>query len=211
MFTGLIETTGTIKKITNRDNYLVFDIEAKFDDDKHKIGDSVACDGICLTIVSFDRQKFTVEVSQETLDKTIAANYKVGSKLNLERSLKIGNRLGGHFVSGHIDEAGLITDVKVIGASVELSLTFDKKFEQLVVEKGSIAINGVSLTLNGVIENRLTVNLIPHTLESTNLKNLKTDDKVNLEFDIIGKYAVKAQESNSSDRQALAKLSEGGW
>ena len=211
MFTGLIETTGTIKKITNRDNYLVFDIEAKFDDDKHKIGDSVACDGICLTIVSFDRQKFTVEVSQETLDKTIAVNYKVGSKLNLERSLKIGKRLGGHFVSGHIDEAGLITDVKIIGDSVELSLTFDKKFEQLVVEKGSIAINGVSLTVNGVIENRLTVNLIPHTFESTNLKNLKTDDKVNLEFDIIGKYAVKAQESNSSDKQALAKLSEGGW
>ena len=211
MFTGLIETIGTIKKITNRDNYLVFDIEAKFDDDKHKIGDSVACDGICLTIVSFDRQKFTVEVSQETLDKTIAANYKVGSKLNLERPLKIGNRLGGHFVSGHIDEAGLITDVKIIGASVELSLTFDKKFEQLVVEKGSIAINGVSLTVNSVIENSLAVNLIPHTLESTNLKNLKTDDKVNLEFDIIGKYAVKAQESNSSDKQALAKLSEGGW
>ncbi|MEE8149807.1 MAG: riboflavin synthase [candidate division Zixibacteria bacterium] len=211
MFTGLIETTGTIKKITNRDNYLVFDIVAKFDDDKHKIGDSVACDGICLTIVSFDRQKFTVEVSQETLDKTIAANYKVGSKLNLERPLKIGNRLGGHFVSGHIDEAGLITDVKVIGASVELSLTFDKKFEQLVIEKGSITINGVSLTVNSVIENRLTVNLIPHTLESTNLQNLKAKDKVNLEFDIIGKYAVKAQESNSSDKQALAKLSEGGW
>ncbi|MCH7689484.1 MAG: riboflavin synthase [candidate division Zixibacteria bacterium] len=211
MFTGLIETIGTIKKITNRDNYLVFDIEAKFDDDKHKIGDSVACDGICLTIVSFDRQKFTVEVSQETLDKTIAANYKVGSKLNLERPLKIGNRLGGHFVSGHIDEAGLITDVKTIGASVELSLTFDKKFEQLVVEKGSIAINGVSLTVNSVIENSLTVNLIPHTLESTNLKSLRAKDKVNLEFDIIGKYAVKAQESNSSDKQALAKLSEGGW
>ncbi|MCH8027086.1 MAG: riboflavin synthase [candidate division Zixibacteria bacterium] len=211
MFTGLIETTGTIKKITNRDNYLVFDIEAKFDDDKHKIGDSVACDGSCLTIVSFDRQKFTVEVSQETIDKTIAANYKVGSKLNLERPLKIGNRLGGHFVSGHIDDTGLITDLKVIGASVELSLTFDKKFEKLVVDKGSITINGVSLTVNSVTENRLTVNLIPHTLESTNLQNLKANDKVNLEFDIIGKYAVKAQESSNSDKQALAKLSEGGW
>ena len=211
MFTGLIETTGTIKKITNRDNYLVFDIEAKFDDDKHKIGDSVACDGSCLTIVSFDRQKFTVEVSQETIDKTIAANYKVGSKLNLERPLKIGNRLGGHFVSGHIDDTGLITDLKVIGASVELSLTFDKKFEKLVVDKGSITINGVSLTVNSVTENRLTVNLIPHTLKSTNLQSLKAKDKVNLEFDIIGKYAVKAQESSNSDKQALAKLSEGGW
>ena len=211
MFTGLIETTGVIKKITNKDNYLVFDIEAKFDDDKHKIGDSLACDGSCLTIVSFDRQKFTVEVSQETIDKTIAANYKVGSKLNLERALKIGNRLGGHFVSGHIDDTGLITDLKVIGASVELSLTFDKKFEKLVVDKGSITINGVSLTVNSVTENRLTVNLIPHTLESTNLQNLKANDKVNLEFDIIGKYAVKAQESSNSDKQALAKLSEGGW
>ena len=211
MFTGLIETTGTIKNISGKDNYLVFDIEATFDDEKHKIGDSVACDGICLTIVSFDRQKFTVEMSQETIAKTIAANYKDGSKINLERPLKVGNRLGGHFVSGHIDDAGLIKEAKAIGASVELSLTFDKKFEQLVVEKGSIAINGVSLTVNCVIENSLAVNLIPHTFESTNLKNLKTDDKVNLEFDIIGKYAVKAQESNSSDKQALAKLSEGGW
>lgn len=211
MFTGLIETTGTIKNISDKNNYLVFDIEATFDDDKQKIGDSVACDGICLTIVSFDRQKFTVEASQETLDKTIAANYEVGSKLNLERPLKIGNRLGGHFVNGHIDDTGLIKDTKAIGASIELSLTFDKKFEQLVVEKGSITINGVSLTVNSVIENRLTVNLIPYTLESTNLQNLKVKDKVNLEFDIIGKYAAKAQEINNSDKQALAKLSEGGW
>ena len=211
MFTGLIETTGTIKKISDKDNYLVIDIEAKFDDDRHKIGGSVACDGICLTIVSFDRQQFTVEVSQETIQKTIASDYKLGSKLNLERPLKIGNQLGGHFVSGHIDDTGLIKDARAVGASVELSLTFDKKFEPLVVDKGSITINGVSLTINAVIENRLTVNLIPHTLESTNLKNLKVKDKVNLEFDIIGKYAVKAAENNYRNKQALAKLYEGGW
>ena len=211
MFTGLIETTGTIKKISDKDNYLIFDIEAKFNDDRHNLGDSVACDGICLTIVSFDRQKFTVELSQETTQNTIASDYKVGSKLNLERPLKIGNRLGGHFVGGHIDDTGLIKDAKAIGASVELSVAFDKKFEQLVVDKGSITINGVSLTVNGVIENRLTVNLIPHTLESTNLQNLKAKDKVNLEFDIIGKYAAKASESNNRNKQALAKLSEGGW
>ncbi len=211
MFTGLIETTGKIKKISDKNNYLVFDIEAMFDDEKHKIGDSVACDGICLTIVSSDRQKFTVEVSQETINKTIAANYKVGSKINLERPLKIGSRLGGHFVSGHVDDTGLILVAKAVGDSVELSVTFDKKFELLVVEKGSITINGVSLTVNSVIENRLTVNLIPHTLETTNLQNLKANDKVNLEFDIIGKYAVKAQESSNPDKQALAKLSEGGW
>ena len=211
MFTGLIETTGVIKKIRNKENYLVFDITAKFADDGHKIGDSVACDGICLTIVAFDEKIFTVEVSQETILKSIASEYKVGSILNLERPLKIGSRLGGHFVSGHIDDVGLIKDAKVIGASVELSVTFDKKFEQLVVEKGSITINGVSLTVNSVIENRLMVNLIPHTLETTNLQKLKANDKVNLEFDIIGKYAVKAHSIDNSDRQALAKLSEGGW
>ena len=211
MFTGLIETTGVIKKITNKENYLVFDIEAVFDDDKHKIGDSVACDGICLTMVSIDKQEFTVEVSQETIAKTIAANYRVGSKINLERPLKIGNRLGGHFVSGHIDDAGQIIDTKAIGASVEISVTFDKNFEQLVVEKGSITINGVSLTVNSVVENTLTINLIPHTLDSTNLQNLKVKDKVNLEFDIIGKYAAKAAENNYCNKQALAKLSEGGW
>ncbi len=211
MFTGLIETTGTITNISEKDNYLVFDIEAKFDDDRHKIGDSIACDGICLTIVSFDNKIFTVEVSQETIDKTIAVNYKVGTIINLERPLLVGSRLGGHFVSGHIDDVGLIRDAKAIGASVELSLTFDKKFEQLVVEKGSITINGASMTVNSVIENSLTVNLIPHTLESTNLKDLKAKDKVNLEFDIIGKYAAKAAENNNRNKQALAKLSEGGW
>ena len=211
MFTGLIETTGTIKKISDKNNYLIFDIEATFDDDKHKIGDSVACDGICLTIVSFDRRKFTVEVSQETINKSIAANYKVGSKINLERPLKIGSRLGGHFVSGYVDDVGLIEEAKPIGASVELSVTFDKRFERLVVEKGSITLNGVSLTVNSVIGNRLMVNLIPHTLETTNLQNLKAKDKVNLEFDIIGKYAVKAHGIDNSAGQALAKLSEGGW
>lgn len=211
MFTGLIETTGTIKKISDKNNYLVFDIEAIFDDDKHKIGDSVACDGICLTIVSFDKQTFTVEVSQETIDKTIAANYKIGSTLNLERPLKVGDRLGGHFVSGHIDDTGLVIDAKAVGASEELTVTFDKNFELLVVDKGSITINGVSLTVNCVIENTLTVNLIPHTLESTNLKNLRAEDKVNLEFDIIGKYAAKAAENNYSNKQVLAKISKGGW
>ena len=211
MFTGLIETSGVIRKIRNKENYLVFDIAAKFADDEHKIGDSVACDGICLTIVAFDEKIFTVEVSQETILKSIAANYKVGSKLNLERPLLVGSRLGGHFVSGHIDDVGLVKDTKVIGASVELSVTFDKKFERLVVDKGSITINGVSLTVNDVIENKVTVNLIPHTLKSTNLQNLKVKDKVNLEFDILGKYAVKAHGKDNSDRQALAKLSEGGW
>ncbi len=211
MFTGLIETSGVIRKIRNKENYMVFDIAAQFADDEHKIGDSVACDGICLTIVAFDEKIFTVEVSQETILKSIAANYKVGSKLNLERPLLVGSRLGGHFVSGHVDDVGLIVEAKPIGASVELSVIFDKKFVRLVVDKGSITINGVSLTVNSAIENRLTVNLIPHTLESTNLKNLIANDKVNLEFDIIGKYAVKAQESSNPDKQALAKLSEGGW
>ena len=125
MFTGLIETMGKVRKIEERSNYKVFTVRAVFDDEPLKIGESIACDGACLTVVAFDDDEFMVEASQESLKRSILDDYRVGSKINLERAMKVGDRLGGHFVSGHVDSVGNVDYLKQIGDSFELAVSFD--------------------------------------------------------------------------------------
>jgi riboflavin synthase len=191
MFTGLIHGLGRITEIHKRENYLILSISYPNWKGRLEIGESIACDGACLTVVSFKDDCFTVELSQETLARTIANKYSKGSALNLERAMQLSDRLMGHFVSGHIDTVATIVSRQMIGESLELGISYAPTFDKLVIPKGSIAINGVSLTVNEVESGHCTVNLIPHTQTITNLKELQVGNSVNVEFDLIGKYVAR--------------------
>jgi riboflavin synthase len=211
MFTGLIETVGTVAEVRSRGNYRVFGIESELPLDEIVLGESIACDGPCLTVVAVEAGRFVVEASQETLARTTLGGFASGRRLNLERALQVGSRLGGHFVSGHIDDAGTLEYARQVGESWELAVIYDPQFDPLVIEKGSIAINGVSLTVNACRTGRLTVNLIPHTYEATALRYVAPGGKVNLEFDLIGKYIIKMSRGKESGGLTKDKLLESGW
>jgi len=211
MFTGLIQDLGTVTRVSTRGNYRVLRVKSCLSGETLQIGESISCDGACLTVTAFDDISFTVEASQETTLRTIADSYRVGSTINLERALKTGDRLGGHVVSGHVDDLGIIDYMRTVGESLELGLQFNKSYDNLVIEKGSVAINGVSLTVNGVKPGWLSVNLIPHTARSTNLGSLKKSDRVNIEFDMLGKYIAKLMHKDRPTGLTKDKLKESGW
>ena len=211
MFTGLIETVGTIKELRARGDHRILSVACKFANDNSAPGESIACDGACLTVVSIDKGLFEVEASQETAKRTILSSYTVGSRINLEQALKVGGRLGGHFVSGHVDDTGVVDYVRPIGQSLELAVRFDPHFDKLVIDKGSIAINGVSLTVNACRPGWFNVNLIPFTVKETTLGLLQSGHRVNLEFDMIGKYVLKIQGNRTNNTLTREKLIESGW
>lgn len=211
MFTGLIETVGTVVQISGRGNYSVLSIKSALSIDEIALGDSIACNGACLTVVEKSGDQFVVEASQETLKLTTVGDLNQGDKLNLERALQVGSRLGGHFVQGHVDTTGRVQSLKSVGESLELKIEFDKKYDPLVVNKGSIAINGVSLTINKATLGVLSVNIIPHTADETTLETLKSGDRVNLEFDLIGKYILKTQGKGAEAGVTADFLKESGW
>lgn len=211
MFTGLIQSVGKLSALNTRGNYRILTVSSTLADKSIELGESIACDGACLTVVKSGRGSFVVEASQETAIRTILDHYRVGCRVNLERALRIGDHLGGHFVMGHVDDVGKVDYLRRIGESLELAVTFDPRHDPLVIGKGSIAISGVSLTINQVRSGWLTVNLIPHTAGETNLSALRAGERVNLEFDMIGKYILKAQGQAASGSLTLDKLKESGW
>jgi riboflavin synthase len=200
MFTGIIETIGKISGIENKGKEIIFTLISNFND--LTIGESISVDGICLTITTCINNKFTVYTSTETLNLTILKHKRINDFVNLERSLKLSDRLSGHIVLGHVDCIGNIESIK----KVENSKIFELKLQNLscyIVYKSSIAINGVSLTINEIKKNNFFVNVIPHTLENTTFKYLKTKDNVNIEFDILAKYVesmiLKKKENNLTE------------
>ena len=211
MFTGLIESVGTLQTITSNNDYKVFQIKSIFPQSELTLGESIACDGACLTVVAFDAHSFTVEASQETADHTIISQYKTGHPINLERAMKLGGRMGGHIVSGHIDCRAKVKSIVQVGNSIEINISYDSKFDSLVIEKGSVALNGVSLTINKVSRGSMSVNIIPHTESKTTLSMLKQNDSVNVEFDMIGKYIAKSLQQNENKSLTIHKLIESGW
>ena len=211
MFTGLIEDIGSVTGLKARDNYFVMSVASRLPLDEIRLGESIACNGACLTVVESSKSDFSVEISQETVQRVDMSRYQVGQKLNLERALRVGDRLGGHFVSGHVDTAGQVASLKSIGRSLELAVRFDARFDPLVIEKGSIAIDGVSLTVNECSAGMLSVNLIPHTSAETTLPGLARGNSVNLEFDLIGKYVVRMKGSERSSGVTPGMLLENGW
>jgi riboflavin synthase len=213
MFTGLIQSVGKLTAITPRGNYRMLTIKPEPPFETLTLGESIACDGACLTVTFFDKTSFTVEASQETIARTIIAHYKVEARINLERALAFGDRLGGHFVTGHIDCIGVVKRCRKVGESVEFEVSFDSTHALLVIEKGSVAINGISLTVNECADDTLSVNIIPHSLEHTNLDDLAVKSKVNLEFDLLGKYVARMIGANYKKKNSLTidKLIESGW
>ncbi len=210
MFTGLIETVGTLVESGARSNYRVLTIEAPAFE-KVALGESIACDGACLTVTAVAGTRFTVEASQETAKRTTLGGYKLRDRINLERSLRVGDRMGGHFVTGHVDDRGAVDYLRPIGGSLELAVNFDPAYDRLVVEKGSVAINGVSLTINAVRAGWLSVNLIPHTAKETTLGALTSGQQVNLEFDLIGKYIARYTGHGAQAGVTAEMLLKNGW
>jgi riboflavin synthase len=211
MFTGLIEDVGTVTDLARRGNYIVMTVATKINTAEFQAGESVACDGACLTVVEKSEKRFVVEASQETVATTILGDYRKGSCINLERALKVGDRLGGHFVSGHVDDKGTVESLKPVGESLELAVKYDPSFDSLVVEKGSVAINGISLTVNRTRSGWFSVNLIPFTASRTNVNQMKAVQAVNLEFDLIGKYITKFKGAHAFSGLTEDKLKESGW
>ncbi|UCD63350.1 MAG: riboflavin synthase [Candidatus Zixiibacteriota bacterium] len=211
MFTGLIEAVGRIDKITTRGDYRVLTVSASFAGDSLAVGESISCDGACLTVTSHDNHSFVAEASRETIARTIVGDYRTGSPVNLERALKAGERLGGHLVTGHVDATGVVDRFARQGESWELAVAFNSRFDNLVIEKGSIAVNGVSLTVNDAGSGRLSVNIIPHTFRSTAVGRLRRGDRVNLEFDMLGKYLLKMMDNKQKGKLTIEKLRESGW
>lgn len=192
MFTGLVESCGTVKAVQQTASGSTLTIQAPEILDGVKLGDSIAIDGVCTTVIAFDTQTFTIEASPETLSKTTFKALKPGTRVNLERPLTPTSRIGGHYVTGHVD--GLAKLVSKTPEGISVILTFELESDELaqyVVAKGSIAIAGISLTVNTVKHRQLSVAIIPHTLTKTNLGELNVGDAVNIETDLLGKYVKK--------------------
>jgi len=190
MFTGIIESTGTVEKIENKGKNIELTLSSSLSSEL-KIDESLSHNGVCLTVTKCDKSFYTVTIIHESLKKTNFFDIKVGSQVNLERSLKINGRLDGHIVQGHIDCIGKCLNKVDQDNSWLFTFQFSEKFSSLIIEKGSICINGISLTCFDISKNNFTVAIIPHTFENTNFKFLNVGDIVNLEFDILGKYINK--------------------
>ena len=190
MFTGIIETIGRVEQITENGNNKTFWIASPLFPEL-KIDQSLSHNGVCLTIEDLKEGLHRVTAVKETLDKTDLNQWKPGTQVNLERSLLPSSRLDGHFVQGHVDTIGLCKRIKDKDGSWKLEFEFDKKFAPLIIEKGSICINGISLTAFDVKKKTFRVAVIPYTWQNTNLQYIKIKDTVNLEFDLIGKYITR--------------------
>ncbi|WP_324720146.1 riboflavin synthase [Salinimicrobium sp. HB62] len=193
MFTGIIEELGVVTKLEREQKNLHLTIKANFTS-QLKIDQSVAHNGVCLTVVNIDGEEYTVTAIDETLSKTNLGEIKKGDIINLERGMQMGARLDGHIVQGHVDQTALCTAVTEKKGSWEFSFEYDPDMQNITIEKGSITINGVSLTVVNSKKNSFSVAIIPYTFEHTNFKNIKKGTRVNLEFDVIGKYVKRLTE-----------------
>ena len=192
MFNGIIYNVGTVKIIKNNSKSKLIAIKSDLRLKKNEIGSSINCNGVCLTLTNINKGLIYFYVSNETIKRSNFKFVKVGNKVNLEKSLIYGQKLSGHFTQGHVDTTAKVKSITFIDKSWSIGLQiYNKSFLKYLVEKASISINGVSLTISKVSNKRIYLNIIPHTLKLTNLKNLKINDFVNVELDIFGKYIYK--------------------
>nr|WP_121271258.1 riboflavin synthase [Pedobacter schmidteae] len=190
MFTGIIETLGTVKNIVAEGTNLHFTIESAISNE-FKIDQSVAHNGVCLTVVALNDHTHTVTAIQETLEKSNMQHLKVGSKVNVERCMQMNGRLDGHIVQGHVDQTAVCVKRAELDGSWEYRFKYDPANGNVTVEKGSVCVNGISLTVVGSETDEFSVFIIPYTFEHTNLQEVHVGDAVNIEFDIIGKYVAR--------------------
>lgn len=202
MFTGLVEEIGKVKAVVRTEKSAQITIEADMILENIKLGDSICTNGICLTVTEFTKNSFTVDVMPETMRKTNLSHLKIGSKVNLERALRVGDRLGGHIVSGHIDGTGSIQSFKKENNAVWIFIQTEEALLRYIIEKGSIAVDGTSLTVASLTENAFSVSIIPHTAEHTILLSKNVGEEVNLECDMIGKYVEKFIRKTSTETKS---------
>ena len=194
MFTGIIKDIGTVMTVEqNGDTRFV--IRTSLGTNAMELGASVACSGACMTVVDKGADWFAIDVSKESLSRTTMSAWKEGTKVNLEQSLQVGDELGGHFVTGHVDGIGFVDTVKPVGGSHEVVFNIPEELAPFIAEKGSITVDGVSLTVNGVENTFFWVNLIPYTWQHTTLGMLEESSQVNIEIDILARYIARAREA----------------
>lgn len=190
MFTGIIETSGTIEQIEREGGNVHFTLNSAITHEL-KIDQSVAHNGVCLTVVAINNNSYTVTAIQETLDKTNLGQWKEGDIVNLERAMKLGDRLDGHIVQGHVDQTGVCKSVEEANGSWYFTFEYDTNANNITIEKGSVTVNGVSLTVVNSKDGEFSVAIIPYTYEHTNFKHIQPGSIVNLEFDVVGKYVAR--------------------
>ena len=191
MFNGIIKHTGKISKIYKNNNNCIIEILSKIKFTKHEIGSSISCSGACLTLEKYKGNLSKFYISKETLNRTNFKSSNKGDLINLEKSLKYDDRISGHFVQGHVDITSAIKKIDFVGKSWFVSFKLPKRYMKYLIQKGSITINGVSLTISKILKDGFQIVVIPQTLKLTNLMYLKEKDVVNIEFDILGKYIKK--------------------
>ena len=203
MFTGIIEELGTVGQMDRRPDSIKLTIQARKVLEGTQLGDSIAVNGVCLTVTSMTDSSFTADVMHETMRRSSLSNIKSGSKVNLERAMQVGGRLGGHIVSGHIDGVGHIARIAADGIARVITISIPKDMEPFIVEKGSIAIDGISLTVVSVGNSQFSVSIIPHTMAHTTLIDKHPGAVVNLETDVIGKYVHSFTTAHTGKRSGI--------
>lgn len=211
MFTGLVEEVGSVKNIASAGNGKLITFNALLVTQHAKLGDSINVNGVCQTVVDLGKNYFSVEAVEETLKKTNFDRLKINEKVNFESSLTLNKKLGGHFVLGHVDTTGKIIDVKKQSSSYLLKINFSQEFEKYIIHVGSIAVDGISLTIADFTKDSFTISVIPHTWENTNFKFRKLNDYVNLEFDVLGKYVDKILNKKSNSKISEEWLKDLGY
>lgn len=197
MFTGIIKELGTVAARRNESGKRVLTIKVAFLPDDVGIGDSIAVEGVCLTVINYTQTLFSVEAVEETINRSTIGDWQIGTSVNIEYSLRLSDRMGGHIVQGHVDEIGIVKDIHSLEGSTLYSIGISEELVLFCIEKGSITIDGISLTIAGIKDSVVTVSIIPHTAANTTLGKKQVGAKVNVEVDLIGKYVRRFLEGHA--------------
>lgn len=208
MFTGIIEGVGEVRSLKRKDKGAEIEVRCDFDLEKMNVGDSISVNGCCLTVTSRLGKSFWADISSETLERSTLGSFREGMPINLERAMRADGRFGGHIVQGHVDGIGKVIDIIEISGAKEFSIEIPSNISKYIVEKGSIAVDGVSLTVNRCTGNHFTVMVIPHTQLKSTFQTMKVGDAVNLEVDIIGKYVEKLGFIDSEQYSNKSEITE---
>lgn len=211
MFTGIVEEVGRIQHVSSSSSGGRLSVCASIVTQDLRLGDSIAVNGVCLTAVEFSSTSVVFDASRETLRRTTLGKLRTGDEVNLERALRADSRLGGHIVQGHVDVTGTYLGYRQIGDSYDVSFSFPPSIAKYICEKGSIAVDGVSLTVASLAQERFTVAIIPHTWRATALRRLRVGDAVNLEADVVAKYLERLLQFRTPSGMTLEKLKEMGY
>lgn len=207
MFTGIVEAVGQLTAITPKGEDVTITVNVgKLDMTDVKLGDSIATNGVCLTVVAFNDTSYSADLSLETLNKSGFANYKAGDKVNLEKAMLPTTRFGGHIVSGHVDGVGEIVERNIVGRAIEFWVELPEELNKYVAEKGSITVDGISLTVNDLRKNAFKLTIVPHTTQETTIDSFHVGHKVNLEVDVLARYLERLLQGRESSKQPESRL-----